>query len=181
VRAAVTHDVVAAGAPRHRRIHAAVRGTPQGIAGTVYGTIVVMGAITAGTEGTHDPVRLAVIVAATVVVLWLAHVYAHGIGESIARGRRLDREELVSVARRELSIPLAAALPVAALALGGLEAVRDAIAVWVALGLGLATLAVQGVRYAAVEELGRVAAVVSVAVNLGLGLVIVALKVLVAH
>jgi hypothetical protein len=163
------------------RVHAAVLGTADTIAGAVYGTIVVMGSITAGAEGTRDPVRLAVIVASTVLVLWLAHVYAHGLGESIARQRRLDRAEFLSVARREFSIPLAAAAPTAVLVLGGLDFLRDATALWLALGIGLATLAVQGARYAMLEHLGPVAAVASIAVNLGLGLVIVALKVLVAH
>jgi hypothetical protein len=163
------------------RLHAAVLGTAETIAGTVYGTIVVMGSITAGAEGTRDPVRLAVIVASTVLVLWLAHVYAHGLGESISRQRRLDRAEFLSVARREFSIPLAAAAPTAALVLGGLELLRDSTAVWLALGIGLATLAVQGARYATLEHLGRLATAASITMNLGLGLVIVALKVFVAH
>jgi len=173
--------MAAAPAARRSRLHEAVLGTPDTIAGTVYGTIVVMGAITAGAEGTRDPARLAVIVAATVLVLWLAHVYAHGLGESIARQRRLDRAELLSVARREFSIPLAAAAPTAALVLGGLELLRDATAVWLALAIGLATLAVQGGRYATLEHLGPLSAAATIAVNLGLGLVIVALKVFVAH
>jgi hypothetical protein len=163
------------------RLHGAVLGTPHTIAGTVYGTIVVMGSITAGAEGTNDSVRLAVIVGSTVLVLWLAHVYAHGLGESISRQRRLDRAEFLSVARREFSIPLAAAAPTVALILGGLDAVRDATAVWLALGIGLATLAVQGARYATLEHLGPLATAASIAMNLGLGLVIVALKVFVAH
>ncbi len=52
---------------------------------------------------------------------------------------------------------------------------------WLALGIGLFTLAVQGYRYARLEELGRWDTVVSVALNLGLGLAIVGLKVVVGH
>jgi hypothetical protein len=163
------------------RLRHVVLGSPDTIAGTVYGTIVVMGAITAGAEGAGDPWRLAVIVLATVLVLWVAHVYAHGLGEAIARGRRLDREEFVSVARRELAIPLAAVAPTAALALGGLGILRESRAVWLALIVGLATLVVQGLRYAGLEGLRLTATAVSVGLNLALGLVIVALKVFVAH
>ena len=156
-------------------------GTPGSIAGTVYGTVVVMGAITAGSHDAPEPWSLAAVVGATVIVLWLAHVYAHGLGEAIGRGRRLDRAELVSVARRELAIPLAAVAPIAALILGGLGVFKDATAVWLALAIGLATLAVQGVRYAGLEGLGGRGTVTSVALNLTLGLVIVALKALVSH
>jgi hypothetical protein len=173
--------VVATAAQSHGRLHRIVLGTADTIAGTVYGTIVVMGAIAAGAEGARDPWQLAAIVAATVIVLWLAHVYAHGLGEAIGRGRRLDRQELASVGRRELAIPLAAVAPTAALALGGLGAVRDSSAVWLALVIGVVTLGVQGLRYSALEGLGRRGTASIVGVNLMLGLVIVALKALLAH
>jgi hypothetical protein len=163
------------------RLRRVVLGTPSSIAGTVYGTVGVMGAITAGSHGGPELWPLAAAVAATVLVLWLAHVYAHGLGEAIGRGRRLDRAELVSVARRELAIPLAAVAPIAALMLGGLGLLKDATAVWLALAIGLGTLAVQGARYAGLEGLGGRGTVTSVVLNLTLGLVIVALKALVSH
>jgi hypothetical protein len=140
-----------------------------------------MGAIVAGTHGVENLWRLDSIVAGTVVVLWLAHVYAHGLGESIQLGRRLDRTEFASVARREFAIPLAAVAPVVAIAFGAAGVFRETTAVWLALAIGLFTLAVQGWRYARLEELTRWGGVVSVAVNLGLGLFIVALKVVVGH
>jgi hypothetical protein len=163
------------------RIRQIVLGTPGSIAGTVYGTIVVMGAVIAGAKGAPDPWRLAAVVDTTVLVLWLAHVYAHGLGESITRGRRLDRPELASIARRELGIPLAAVAPTAALVLGGLGFVGYSTAAWLALGVALLTLAVQGFRYAELEGLGPLATFTSVGLNLSLGLVLVVLKVLVAH
>jgi hypothetical protein len=163
------------------RLRRIVLGTPASIAGTVYGTIVVMGAVTAGSQDAREPGRLAAVVVATVVVLWVAHVYAHGLGEAIGRGRRLDRDEFVSVARRELAIPMAAVTPTAALAFGGIGLLRDATAVWLALAIGLATLAVQGFRYAGLERLSRLGTAASVGMNVGLGLVIVALKVFLAH
>ena len=54
-------------------------------------------------------------------------------------------------------------------------------AVWVALGFGVATLGVQGARYARIEELGRTGTLAAIAVNLFLGLVMVGLKALLAH
>lgn len=179
----------AADASRARRRRTAARpalrrlfaGTPESIAGTVYGTVVVMGAVAAGSLKEPDPGRLAGVAAATVLVLWLAHVYAHGLGEALRLGRRLDRAELVSVARRELAIPLAAVVPCGALVLGALGVIRDTRASWLALGLGLVALAVQGVRYARLERLGHTQTAAIVAVNVALGLVIVVLKAIVAH
>jgi hypothetical protein len=140
-----------------------------------------MGAIVAGAHGVENLWRLDLVVGGTVLVLWLAHVYAHGLGESLQLRRRLDRAEFASVARRELAIPLAAVVPVIAIALGAADVLRKPTAVWLALGVGLFTLAVQGYRYARLEEMTRWATVASVGLNLGLGLAIVGLKVVVGH
>jgi hypothetical protein len=156
-------------------------GSRRQIAGTVYGTIVVMAALTAAAEGNSDLWELSAIVATSVLVIWLAHVYAHGLGESIELGRRLDTPELASIVRRELAIPLAAVAPVAALVLGALGFVRESRAVWLAILIALATLMLQGARYAAVERLSRIGTLVSIGVNTLLGLVIVALKAGLAH
>ena len=125
--------------------------------------------------------ELGAIVATSVLVIWIAHVYSHGLGESIDRGRRLDAAELAAIARRELAIPLAAVAPIAALTLGALGFVRDTRAVWLALTIALATLILQGARYAGVEQLSRTGTLVSIGVNTMLGLVIVALKAGLSH
>jgi hypothetical protein len=156
-------------------------GSRGAIAGTVYGTIVVMAALTAGSEGDPGLWQLAAIVATSVLVIWIAHLYSHGLAESIDLGRRLNTAEVGAIARRELAIPLAAAAPVAALVLGALGFVRETTAVWAAMAIGVATLALQGARYAGVEELSRTGIVVSVGVNVSLGLAIVALKAGLAH
>jgi hypothetical protein len=151
------------------------------ISGWVYGTIVVMGAVVVGSAGSADPWRVATAVAGTVLVLWIAHVYARAIGESIYAGRRLDRRELTEVAGEELTIPLAAVPPIGALVLGAAGVLRESRAIWAALAIGLLTLAAAGLRYARVEHLNRLATAVSVALNLALGLVIVALEVALSH
>ncbi len=155
---------------------------PRGqIAGTVYGTIVVMGALVAGSKGKADPVRLGAIVSATVLVLWVAHVYSHALGETITRGRRIDRMELTDVARRELAIPLAAVVPVASLALGALGVLRETTAIWIALLIGLVTLAAAGLAYARIERLSPAGTLAVVAVNLAFGVVLVAVKAALVH
>jgi hypothetical protein len=157
-------------------------GSPGGIAGTVYGTIVVMATVTAGSYGEDtDTWWLAVVVGVTVLVLWIAHLYSHALAESLERRRRLDRAELGAVARRELAIPAAALAPIAALVLGALGVIGEQTAVWLALGVGMGTLAVQGARYATIEQLGRTGTLAAIALNLFLGLAIVGLKALLSH
>jgi hypothetical protein len=165
-----------------RRAKRLIFGSAGRIAGTVYGTIVVMATVTAGYNGEQtDAWRLAVVVTATVLVLWIAHVYSDALAESLERRRRLDRAEFGAVARRELAIPLAAVAPVGALVLGALGVLGEQTAVWIALGFGVATLGVQGASYARVEELGRTGTLTAIAVNLFLGFLMVGLKALLAH
>ena len=158
-----------------------VFGVDHGIAGTVYGTIVVMATLTAEAIGKVELWRMAIGLLLTATVLWVAHVYAHGLGESIALERRLDRQELTAIGRREFPIALSAVAPSIAIVLGAIGVLSRSTCVWLAFAIGLAALAVQGIRYARLERMGRLGAAVSVAVNLALGLVIVALKVALAH
>jgi hypothetical protein len=152
------------------------------IAGTVYGTIVVMGALVAGSKGGQpDPAALAAVVAGTVLVLWLAHVYSHALGETITLGRRLDAGEIGDVARRELAIPLAAVAPLASLVLGAAGVLRETTSVWIALIIGLGTLLVHGLAYARIEQLSGGRTLIVVAINVGFGLALVALKAGLAH
>ncbi len=130
-------------------------GARGGIAGTVYGTVVVMATLTVAYASEKSPWKLAVLVSTSAFVHWIAH--------------------------RELGILIAAALPCAALVLGAIDIFDETIAVWLALAIGLATLAAEGVRYARIERLGRTATLVAIAGNLAVGFFVVLLKVLVAH
>jgi len=116
-----------------------------------------------------------------VLILWIAHAYAHALGESLSLGRRLTRAELMTITSREVAIPLASIPPLTAIALGALGVVRNSTAVWLALAFGVATLAIQRLLYARLARLSRLGTLVAVALNLSLGLVIVALKVLLSH
>ena len=163
------------------RLTALILGTRQTIAGTVYGTIVVLSVVTAASTVEHDLWRLAVIAASTVVIYWIAHVYSHGLGESLRLGRRLTAVEFGAIGRRECSILLAAVVPVAVIVLGALGAFSTRTALWIAVGVGVATLTVQGLRFARLERLSPAGTIATVAINLALGLVIVLLKALVSH
>jgi hypothetical protein len=156
-------------------------GVRGGVASTVYGTIVVMATLTAAYASQKHPWKLAGIVASAAVVLWLAHLYAHGLAESIVKNRRLTTDELRALLGRELGILLAAVAPTTALVLGALGVFRETTAVWLAMSVGLVTLAAAGVRFARLERLGPVGIVAAASINLALGLLVVAMKVLIAH
>jgi hypothetical protein len=152
------------------------------LAGFIYGTIIVLSVLVAGARAFPDDAwQIAVLVAVTSVVFWLAHVYAHGLAHSVVHDEHLSLDELTRIARREGSIVGAAVPPLAALLLGAFGAVSTKTAVWAAFGLGLAVLALQGVIFARVERLSWPAALLVVAANLGLGVVLVGMKVFVAH
>jgi len=156
-------------------------GGERGIGGTVYGTVLALAALTAGAAEHLGTQELVVVVATTAGVIWIAHVYAHGLGESIERGDRLRWSELSSIAAREMPILAAAAAPTLILALGAVGLVEEATDIWIAFAVGLVALAAQGARYARVEHLGPLGTVAAVAVNLALGAIVVGLKVLITH
>lgn len=163
------------------RIRRLLGGGERSIGGTVYGTVLALATLTAGAAAGQHPKQLLFLVATTSGAIWVAHVYSHGLGESIERGHRLDRAELSGIAAKELPILLAAAAPTATLVLGAVGLVEESTDIWLAFGVGLAALAVQGLRYARVERLGGLGMTAVVAANLALGLLVVALKVVVNH
>jgi hypothetical protein len=156
--------------------------TGERLAGFVYGTIVALAVLIAGARAyPAEPGHVAALVLITSVVFWLAHVYAHALGESVARNRRVTLAELRSVGRHEAAVIEAALLPVAALLLGAIGILSATAAVWLALTTGLVVLAAEGVLFARLERLGWLGTIVIVSVNLALGVVLIGLKLLVTH
>ena len=157
-------------------------GTGERIAGIVYGTIIVMSVIAAGSAGTQtNAAEIAALAIPTSIVLWIAHVYSHTLELSVESGRRLSWASLRALAHREASIVRAAVLPSAALLLGAFGLLADRTAVWLALGVGTAVLAGQALVYARLEGLGKLQTAASVGTNLLLGLTVVALEASLAH
>jgi hypothetical protein len=152
------------------------------LGGFIYGTIVVLGSVVAGTAAYPEEAgRIAVLAAVTSIALWLAHVYAHGLAHSVGNNRHLSLQELRHIAWREGSIVEAALPPLAPLMLGALGVVSTRFAVWAALGLGLTVLVAQGVVFARIERLTWLATAGVVAANFGLGVLLVGLKLLLTH
>jgi hypothetical protein len=159
-----------------------VVGVDDTIASTVFGTITAMATIAAyGRAFPDNPWRVEELVATTAVVLWIAHLYTHGLSESISERRPLRFARIRTLARRELGILLAAVPPCVALTLGALGLFDETASIWLALSLGLAALALEGVRYARIEHLAGTGTLVSIAANVGLGVLVVGLKVVILH
>jgi hypothetical protein len=165
-----------------RRAAQLVVGVDDTIASTVFGTITAMATIAAyGRAFPDNPWRVEELVVSTAVVLWIAHLYTHALSESISERRPLRFARLRTLGRRELGILLAAVPPSLALTLGALGLFDETASIWLALAVGLATLGLEGARYARIEHLGRQGTLAAVAANLGLGLVVVLLKVVILH
>ncbi|MER6299287.1 hypothetical protein ABT247_06895 [Kitasatospora sp. NPDC001539] len=148
-------------------------------AGAVYGSMLAASVIAA--SDLHEPhprLSLILLLVITGLVFWAAHVYAQVAGEREA-GRPVTRRQVREVGRHEWPLVEASALPALAVLvspwLGAGENAWLALAVAVAQQVVWATL---GARRAGASS-GQIAA--EGAVNLLLGLVIVAAKVAVGH
>ncbi len=152
------------------------------LAGFVYGTIVVLSVIVTGAKAFPNELgHIALLVGVTTIVFWLAHVYANALAFSVGHDAHLSLAEFGHIARHEASILAAGVPPETALILGGIGLYGEHFAIWLSFGLGMAVLAATGFVFARVERLGPMRGVVAVLANLGLGIVLVGLKVLVVH
>jgi hypothetical protein len=158
------------------------RQTGERLGGFIYGTILVLAVIVAGAKAfEHEAGHIAGLVAVTVVVFWLAHVYADALAHAVAYDEHLSLADLRRIAHREASMVEAAVPSLVALLLGAFGILSTKLSVWVAFGLGLVVLCAQGITFARVERMGRLGTVAVVAANLGLGVALVGLKLLVSH
>ncbi|PWC04994.1 hypothetical protein [Agromyces badenianii] len=113
---------------------------------SIYGVILVSGMIVvAGSHGASSwQVFWQVIL--TVVVFWLAHVYAGTVARhGVEHGRVIGiREAFLGSFKRSLGLVASALIPSFILLLGATKAVDDSVAMWIALWAGVVVLAVLG-------------------------------------
>ena len=170
-------DGSSAGAPRSDQGR-----QPSDYAGAIYGSLLAA-SVVAGTSPGQEPapvVQLIVLLLATGVVFWLAHVYAAVLGEQSADGL-LSLKKYRAAARREWPIVQAAVPPAAAAGVGALLGLSDAGAAWLALAVAVGSQLGWALYVAAKAGATRRGMAVSGLVYLVLGLVIVALKALLSH
>ncbi len=175
-------DNLSGEAPHDRAARLGRAAMGERLGGFIYGTIVALAVVVAGARAyPHAAGHIALLVAATSVAFWLAHVYSHALGHSVASDQHLSISELRHIARREGSIIEASLPPLGALVLGAMGVISTQAAVWTAFALGLGVLAAQGLTVARVERLGRLATLAIVAGNVSLGMLLVGLKLAVSH
>jgi len=168
--------------PLRRAVSEVLVGREGRIGSTVYGTLLVLTALTASYAAErHHPWRLIELVLTVVILFWVAYIYAHALSESIESRSRLNRSGLTRIANRELGVVLAGAGPILALLLGAVGLIHESASIWVAIAVGLGTLAAEGVRYARVTQLSRTGTAAILVVNLVFGLGVVVLKVILIH
>ena len=129
----------------------------------------------------HDAWKIVLLLAITAVVFWLAHVYADSLAHVVAEDRHLSLAELRRIGRHESSILEAALPPLAPMVLAAVGLISTKSGTWIAYGLGLGVLMFSGLVFARVERLGWLATLAVVALNVALGLALVALKLIVTH
>ncbi|MFD0420001.1 hypothetical protein [Streptomyces sp. NPDC127108] len=165
-------------APAHPRSH---EHPGADCAGAVYGSLLAASVVaTAGSVGDYPRLRLVLLLVVTGLVFWAAHVYAHLVGERAA-GEPGGRRAVRSAAVREWPIVQAAALPAAAVAVCALLGVDTRATGWVALGTAVAQQVAWASVGAARAGATRPRLLAEAVVHLALGLVLVAVKALVAH
>jgi hypothetical protein len=112
----------------------------------VYGVILVADLI--AVSGVHGATSFGVFltVMITVVVFWLAHLYAGTVaGHGLAHDRIVGiRESFRAALRRSLGLLLSALIPSTILLLGATDVIEDQFAIWTALWVCVAVLAVLG-------------------------------------
>jgi len=149
--------------------------------GAVYGSLLAASVVVgqAPLQESVPPVELAVILLATGAVFWLVHVYSRTLGHYVIDGR-FHRHRLAHVMREESPIILAAIPPaVAALVVGAIS--NASSAAWWAFFVAIAGQVIWAI--VAAREAGQpsIGVFLAAAVNLGVGLVLVALKVAISH
>lgn len=112
----------------------------------VYGVILVAGMIVASGSAESTALQVFLQVVGTVLIFWAAHVYAGTVAHhGFEDGRIIGiRESLRAALRRSWGLLVSALIPSSILLLGVTQVVADSTAIWTALWVCVAVLAVLG-------------------------------------
>ncbi|MGW7195597.1 hypothetical protein [Streptomyces chryseus] len=157
-----------------RRAHADYTG---GVYGSMLAASVVIGA---GSLGDFPRVELVLLLLLTSVAFWIAHVHAQLFGARLAR-QALDRRVVLRVCLEEWPIVKAAVPPAAAVAVSPLLGLDVRGGLWLALSVAVAGQVGWSVAAALRAGASRRLLAATASVNLLLGLLIIAFKILLTH
>ena len=147
-------------------------------AGAIYGIIAAM-AVIAGTASGSSHTKPLSLTVATLLVFWLAHVYAQALSHHLRGARRLEWSVLREAMIEERPLLEGPVPLLVVLTLGATGVLDQRQAMRVALWLGVAELLAWGILYARRQRWSWVTALVAGAVNALFGLLIVFLEVVV--
>ncbi|MDH4161024.1 MAG: hypothetical protein OEV62_12255 [Actinomycetota bacterium] len=149
------------------------------LSGAVYGTILATAVVVAASGYHAGGASLAVIVAVTSLVFWLAHVYSESIGARMVLEHSLSRHQVLEVARGEWPM-LQSSVPVLIpLVLAWMGVFSQETGAWLAVVVGVGALFTYGWLIGRRENLGRWRTLLSAFVTGSFGLVVLVLKVVV--
>jgi hypothetical protein len=145
-------------------------------AGAIYGIIAATAVI--AVTGRHEPPgRVLAVTAATLLVFWLAHVYAEALARHLRGATRLRLATITETMVQERPMLEAPTLSLLLLLLGALGLLDDHAAVNLALWAGVVQLVGWGAAYARRQGWGWPTAVVTGLVNGTFGVAVIALEV----
>ncbi|MEV4437087.1 hypothetical protein [Streptomyces sp. NPDC049555] len=153
---------------------------PADYAGAVYGSLLAASVLAGtGVAGPYPRLELVLLLLSTSLVFWIAHGYAHLAGR--LAHQPLNRRTVLQAYGAEWPIAQAAVLPSIAVAVSPLLGLDLGGTAWFGLCIAVAEQACWGAAAVARAGAPRHQVVVSGAVNLLIGLLIVAIKAALAH
>lgn len=156
------------------------RRLPANVARAIYGQILVTSLVAALSEDSDiDAAYILVSVMVTVVVFWLAHVYAESMSRGLEARRHLDWVEVRHLAAAEWPLVQAAIPTAIVLALGAVGLLATEAAVNLAIGVGVVALFGWGLAIGRGSGSSWIVSLSGAVLSASFGLVVVALKALV--
>jgi hypothetical protein len=143
----------------------------------VYGTIVMLSVLAVLSERERSAAAAALTVAGTSLVLFFAEVYAGSVAERIRLGRVPGLASMRRLAAGAWPVATVTGWPLVLLGLAGLGVIKTATALMLAVWLAVAALGVWGWRAGEMGHSRLIGRLWSTALDLAVGLGIVALKV----
>jgi len=153
---------------------------PANVSRAIYGQILVtslVGALSEDSEIEAGYILVSVVV--TMLIFWLAHVYAEAMARGLEAGRHLGWAEVRGLAAGEWPLVQAAFPTAIVLALGAIGAFSTETAVGLAIAVGVVALFTWGLAIGRASGSSWAAALFGAAISASFGLVVVGLKALV--